>query len=73
MHIAARIALAVVIVALDFASFMVPLGALAIAWMIVARPRAALVFIAKIYEGKEFAPEGEAAAAAREGPPADRN
>jgi hypothetical protein len=49
MHIALRIALAVVILIIDFVSFMVPLGSLAIAWVIVARPRWALDFIDKLY------------------------
>ncbi len=49
MNLAARVALAVVIVVLDVVSFLVPLGALVIAWVIVARPRWALAFVARLY------------------------
>lgn len=54
MQLAVRIAIAVVILAVDVVSFLVPLGALAIAWVIVARPRWALELIVKLYADKEF-------------------
>lgn len=37
------------IVVLDFVSFMVPLGSLVLAWVIVARPRWALALVARLY------------------------
>lgn len=48
-RLGARVALAVVIVVLDFVSFMVPLGSLVLAWVIVARPRWALALVARLY------------------------
>jgi hypothetical protein len=61
MHLAVRIALAVVIVAVDVVSFFVPLGALVIASVIVARPRWALELVVKLYADKEFGEPGQAA------------
>ena len=58
MHLAARVALAVVIVVLDFVSFMVPLGSLVLAWVIVARPRWALAFVARLYADFPRSPTG---------------
>lgn len=54
MGLAARIALAVAILLLDFVTFFIPLGALVVAWVIVARPRWALELIVKLYDGVDF-------------------
>lgn len=55
MGLAARIALAVAVLLVDFAAFFVPLGALVVAYVIVARPRWALELIVKLYDGVDFA------------------
>jgi hypothetical protein len=68
MHLAVRIVIAVVIVAVDVVSFLVPLGSLAIAWVIVARPRWALELVVKLYADKEFG-EPEQATEPRAEPP----
>lgn len=54
MGLAARIALAVVILLVDVVTFFIPFGALVIACVIVLRPRWALEFIVKLYEGVDF-------------------
>jgi len=49
MGIVLRVLLAVVIVVVDFVSFLVPLGSLVLAWVILARPQWARDFMAKLY------------------------
>lgn len=68
MGLAARIALAVVIVSVDLVTFFVPLCALVLAWVIVVRPEWPLVAIVKLYEGVSFAP-GRGAIEQPPGPP----
>ena len=55
MSLAARIALAVAVLLVDFVAFFVPLGALVVAWVIITRPRWMLEAIVKLYEGVDFA------------------
>lgn len=58
MGIVPRIALAVVILLVDFVSFLVPLGSMVIAYVIVARPQWARDFVARLYgEDGPAAPE----------------
>lgn len=57
MGIVPRVLLAIFILIVDFFSFFVPLGSLAIAWVILARPRWARDFVAKLYGEDE--PTGE--------------
>lgn len=54
MALAARIALATAILLVDFVTFFVPLCALVVAWVVIARPRWALELIVKLYEGIDF-------------------
>jgi hypothetical protein len=58
----ARVLLALVILVVDLVVFFVPLCAVVIAVVIVARPRWALAFVASLYEGVQFG-AGPAAAA----------
>lgn len=72
MGIVLRVLLAVFILIVDFLSFLVPLGSLAIAWVILARPRWARDFVARLYGEDE--PTGEVPVAvtpAVEDPPGD--
>lgn len=61
MGIVLRVLLAVFILIVDFFSFFVPLGSLAIAWVILARPRWARDFVAKLYGEDEPTGEGSVA------------
>lgn len=54
MSLAARIALAVVIVAVDLVTFFVPLCALLVAWVLLTRPRWVLQAIVRLYDGVDF-------------------
>lgn len=56
MHIGIRVGLAIVIVLVDFVSFFVPLGSLAIAWVIVGRPPWARDFIDRLYGDDDAEP-----------------
>lgn len=58
MGIVPRVLLAVFILIVDFFSFLVPLGSLAIAWVILARPRWARDFVAQLY-GEDVPTTGE--------------
>lgn len=57
MGLAARIALAIIILVVDFVSFLVPLGSMAIAWVILTRPRWALDLVDKVYADRDFGPD----------------
>ena len=61
MSLAARITLAVVIFLVDVAVFFIPLGALVIVSVILVRPRWALEFMVKLYEGVDFGGANRAA------------
>lgn len=61
MSLAARIALAVVILLVDVVVFFVPLGALVLVGVIVVRPRWALEFMVKLYDGVDFGGANRAA------------
>jgi hypothetical protein len=61
MGIVPRVLLAIFILLVDFLSFFVPLGSLAIAWVILARPRWARDFVAKLYGEDEPTDEGSVA------------
>lgn len=54
MSIAARVALAIVIVAVDLVTFFVPLCALVVAWVLLTRPRWVLQAIVRLYDGVDF-------------------
>ena len=58
MGIVPRVLLAIFILIVDFFSFFVPLGSLAIAWVILARPQWARDFVARLYGEDE--PTGDA-------------
>ncbi|MBK7827414.1 hypothetical protein [Nannocystis sp.] len=62
MHIGIRLGLAIIIVLVDFVSFFVPLGSLAIAWVIVGRPPWARDFIDRLYADDDEPAEPNAAA-----------
>lgn len=67
MSLAARIALAVVILLVDLVVFFVPLGALVIVSVILVRPRWALEFVVKLYDGVDFGGANRAADGAGSG------
>lgn len=69
MGLAARIALAVVIVTVDLVTFFVPLCALVVAWVIVVRPEWTLEFIVKLYDGVSFGPGAAPGRGAVDEPP----
>jgi hypothetical protein len=72
MGIVPRVLLAIFILLVDFFSFFVPLGSLAIAWVILARPRWARDFVAKLYGEDEPTDEGPVAVTpAVEDPPGE--
>ena len=54
MSIAARVALAIVIVAVDLVTFFVPLCALVVAWVLLTRPRWVLQAIVRLFDGVGF-------------------
>lgn len=54
MSLAARIALAIVIVAVDLVTFFVPLCAVVVAWVLLTRPRWVLEAIVRLYDGVDF-------------------
>jgi hypothetical protein len=57
MALSKRLALAAAIVAVDLVAFAVPLAAVAIAWVIVARPARFLEWVLRIY-GDQATPPG---------------
>jgi hypothetical protein len=71
MGIVPRVLLAVVILVVDFVSFLVPLGSIVLAWVILARPRWARDFVARLYgEDGPAGPSGPEAQVV-EGPPGE--
>lgn len=70
MGIVPRVLLAVVILVVDFVSFLVPLGSIVLAWVILARPQWARDFVARLY-GEDDAPGGPPGPEIVEGPPAE--
>lgn len=60
MKLGPRLALAFVIVIVDFVSFIIPLGSLTIAWVIVTRPQWAIDFIDRLYADDDPGTPGDA-------------